>query len=61
MEASGAKRMYFEFHNYTFIGELSTANVSFGCKGLMYLVDFPQVLAALPNIKYSNCTLTAIL
>ena len=33
MEASGAKRMYFEFHEHTFIGEFSKANVSFGCKG----------------------------
>ena len=41
MEASSAKRMYFEFHDHTFIGEFSTANVSFGCKGVMYLVDFP--------------------
>ena len=41
MEASGAKRIYFEFHDHTFIGEFSTDNVSFGCKGVMYLVDFP--------------------
>ena len=41
METSGAKRMYFEFHDHTFIGEFSTANVSFGCKGVMYLYDFP--------------------
>ena len=33
MEASGAKRIYFEFHDPTFIGEFSTANISFGCKG----------------------------
>ena len=33
MEASGAKCMYFEFHDHTFIGEFSTANISFGCKG----------------------------
>ena len=41
MEASSAKRMFFEFHDHTFIGEFSTANVSFGCKGVMYLVDLP--------------------
>ena len=41
MEASGAKRMYFEFHDHTFIGEFSTANLSFGCKGVMDLVEFP--------------------
>ena len=40
MEASGAKRMYFEFHDPTFIGEFSTANISFDCKGVMDLVDF---------------------
>ena len=33
MEASSAKRKYFEFHDHTFIGEFATANVSFGCKG----------------------------
>ena len=41
MEANGAKGMYFKFHDHTFIGEFSTVNVSFGCKGLMYLYDFP--------------------
>lgn len=40
MEASGAKRMYFEFHDHTFIGDFSTANLSFGCKGVMEHVDF---------------------
>ena len=38
MEASNAKCMYFKFHDRTFIGEFSTANFSFGCIGLMYLV-----------------------
>ena len=41
MEASSAKQMYFEFHDHTFIGEFSTAIVSFDCKGVMYLVDSP--------------------
>ena len=41
LEASNAKRMHFEFHDHTFIGDFSTANVSFGCKGVMDLVDFP--------------------
>merc|ERR1739842_115854 len=52
MEASSAKCMYFEFHDYTFIGEFSTANVSFGCKGVMDLVDFPEVLGQ-PNLILS--------
>ena len=30
MEASCAKRMYFEFHDHTYNGEFSTANVNFG-------------------------------
>ena len=51
MKASGAKCMCFKFHDHTFIGEFSMANV-FGCKGVMYIVDFPEVLAALPNINY---------
>ena len=29
------------FRDQAFIGEFSTDNVSFGCKGAMYLVDFP--------------------
>ena len=41
MEANSAKCMYFKFYDHTFIGEFSTANLSFGCKGVMYLVDFP--------------------
>ena len=41
MEASSAKQMYFEFHEHTFIGEFSTAIVSFDCKGVMYLVASP--------------------
>ena len=40
MEASSAKCMYFEFHDHTFIAEFSTANLSFGCKGVMDHVDF---------------------
>merc|ERR1739842_241032 len=66
MEANSAKCIYFKFHDHTFIGEFSMANLSFGCKGVMYLVDFPEVLAAFtlvlsafPNIKYLNCTFTA--
>ena len=41
MEANSTKCMSFKFHDHTFIGEFSTANLSFGCKGVMYLVDFP--------------------
>ena len=56
MEASSAKCMYFEFHDHTYIGKISTVNVSFGCKGAMDLVNSPLALAALPKIKYLNCT-----
>ena len=30
MEASNAKRMYFEFHDHTYNGDFSTANINFG-------------------------------
>ena len=44
MEANSAKLMYFKFHDFIFIGEFSTANLSFGCKGVMDHVDFAQLL-----------------
>ena len=47
MEASSDKRIHFIFRYHTFIGEFSAANVSFGCKGLMYLVDFSLGLGSL--------------
>ena len=47
MEANSAKCMYFKFHDHTFISEISTANVSFGYKGLLDLHDFSLSLGNL--------------